>query len=935
MLTSRLAPALLRVSLLVGFALASSTCRDKQSLPASAPPVVSPSPPGQSPPAQSPPDGPPRGPLGDDVAPTRYALALNVRPDAPRFSGTVRIDITLRRALPVLWMHGRNLTVRKVTLERAGASAIAAKWKLVDAEGVAQVAFDAPAPPGAATLVLEYDGEWNRNLRGLYRATENGAAYAFTQFEPMSARYAFPSFDDPRFKTPFDIVLTVPRGNVAISNSPEKSRALAGPDADRVTFATSAPLPTYLVAMAVGPFDVVEGPPVPPTASRKTPLPLRGIATRGKGKQLDYALQRTGGLVRVLEDYFGVAYPYAKLDLIAVPEFSAGAMENAGAITFREVLLLIDGARASLEVRRTFAGVMAHELAHQWFGDLVTLRWWDDAWLNEGFASWMTLRALGLWRPDYRSDLRESGAAASVMRSDSLASARQVRQPILTHHDVRNAFDDITYRKGAAVLGMFERWIGAEPFRQGIRRYLERHRFGSATSEDFLAALSEGAGRDVRAAFRTFLEQPGLPLVQVEPLCEKGSTQPARVRLTQERYRPIGSTASTTGLWHIPVCMRYAPEETNAAVDGARTHCVLVDQRQTEAPLPGTRGCPAWLHPNADGTGYYRFVLPAGGLAALRAASASLTARERFSIADNLVAGVMAKRVRFADAFPELSTFAQSTESLVAKAPMALLEAAHDHLAPAELRPRVEASARALYHPVLTRLGGLADALAGKGLEKDLDARSLRQEVVEFLAETGHDPEVRAALAKAGAQVLFGNTAPPIAPDLMQTAIGVALEEGDAKLFDRALTLLRANPAPMMRKYLVRGLTGLARGPLAQRARDLLLDPTALRTNELVYGPRPQFGRAESRAAAWDWVRANYDALMKRLPAGHAPYLIKALGTFCDEARAQEVSAFFAPRVEKLSGGPLNLRSALEAIRLCVARVEALGPDVRAHFSTR
>lgn len=871
---------------------------------------------------------PPLGQLPDDVTPRRYTLALDVRPDAPAFTGTVRIDVTLRRALSSFWMHGRNLTVRSVQLQRAGKATLNGQWRLADPEGVAEVTLSGPADAGDATLVLTYRGAWNGNLRGLYRATEQGATYAFTQFEPMSARYAFPAFDEPRFKTPFDIALTVPRGHVAITNNPEKSRVAAGPDTETVTFATSAPLPTYLVAMAVGPFDVVEGAPVPPTEARKTALPLRGVAARGKGKQLAYALARTGELLRTSESYFGVAYPYAKLDLIAVPEFSAGAMENPGAITFRESLLLIEPERASLDVKRAFAGVMAHELAHMWFGDLVTLRWWDDTWLNEGFASWMTLRALGLWRPALRSDLRAAENAAAVMRSDALAAARQVRQPILTHHDVRNAFDDITYKKGAALLGMFERWVGEEPFRRGVRGYLQKHRFGNATSEDFLAALSAGAGRDVSAAFRTFLEQPGVPLVRVKPQCTRGGDKPARIQLSQERYRPIGSATAASGLWQIPVCLRYL------GTSGARSHCALLERAQMELELPETRGCPAWLHPNADGAGYYRFTLPPGGLAELRAAAPSLTARERFVLADNLSAGLSAGLVPVAEALGELPSFTDAAESLVAKAPMELLEMLRERVLPDAQRPRLEAAARAMYRPVLERLGGFEAALTGKGPALSLDARSLRNSVVEFLAETGRDLRVRQALSRAGAAMLESRAQPAIAPGLVKLALALALEEGDARRIELAAAKLRAGPSPTMRNDLVFALGRVWRGGLADKARALMLDDKVMRANEVVLFWLAHLGEEGPRAGAWDWLRANYDALMKRIPSGHASYLVKLLGKFCDEARGKELAAFFGPRIDRVPGGPRSLQAASEAIALCAARVKAIGADVLAYYAS-
>jgi len=400
----------------------------------------------------------PYGQLGTDVIPVSYQLTLNIVPELDQFSGTAIIELEIAEPLDYFYLHGKNLEVSRVQLATAD-SLLDASYEQVDKSGIARINLS-QAVSGSARLEIEYSAPFGQSLAGLYKVSESGNDYAFTQFEAISARKAFPGFDEPGFKAPFDITLIVPEKLVAISNTPEISSELKD-GMKFVSFATSKPLPTYLIAFAVGDLDVVEWLPLPATDIRPRELPLRGIAAKGKGDQLAYALEGTNAIVTALESYFGTPYPWAKLDILAVPDFAAGAMENAGAITYRESLLLFDDT-ATPKRQRRYKMVHAHELAHQWFGDLVTPVWWNDIWLNESFATWMAFVAMDFAEPqgNYRRDLVSRGL--QVMASDSLVNARQIRQPILSNNDISTAFDGITYSKGGAVLSMFENYLGRE-----------------------------------------------------------------------------------------------------------------------------------------------------------------------------------------------------------------------------------------------------------------------------------------------------------------------------------------------------------------------------------------------------------------------------------------------------------------------------------------
>ena len=399
----------------------------------------------QAAPASDPASNPrsaPAGRLGTDVRPLAYRLELQILPDKAEFYGTAAIDVEIAAPARVIHLHGNGLKVKTATYSRGPGSDQAGRYAQVDPSGVAQLEFADPVPAGRGTLRIEYTGPYGKGGEGLYKSEIAGDAYTFTQFQPIDARRMFPGFDEPGFKTPFDIAVTTRTANAVVGNTPVRGERPAGAGLKRVEFVTTLPLPTYLIALAVGPLDIVEGAPVPPNGARKSPLPLRGVATRGKGPRLRYALENTHAMVLYLEDYFAVPFPYPKLDLIASPDFGGG-MENAGAIIYGDPrLLLADD--ASVAERRGFGGIHAHELAHQWFGDLVTPKWWDDIWLNESFANWMGFKAGNAWQPALRFDVVPALQTPAAMELDSRIAARQIRQPVDRNADIGSAFDAIT-----------------------------------------------------------------------------------------------------------------------------------------------------------------------------------------------------------------------------------------------------------------------------------------------------------------------------------------------------------------------------------------------------------------------------------------------------------------------------------------------------------
>ncbi len=872
----------------------------------------------------------PRGRLPQNVRPEHYSLDLSIVPDRDRFSGTAVIRVAVDEPLETLWIHGRDLQIDRVTVQDTQGDPVSARWRVMDPTGVVALLLPRPVGPGAATLRIDYSAEFGRTLRGLYHVEANGKSYAFTQFEPIAARQAFPGFDEPSFKTPFEVSLTVRQDHTAIANTPLVEEELLANGLKRVRFAPTPPLPTYLLAWAVGPLDLVDAPDMPAHGPRKRALPFRGVAVEGRGGELAYALEHTPPLLEALESYFGSEYPFQKLDVMALPDFGAGAMENAGAITFRDSLLLLEDATAPEWQRRAFTYVMAHELAHQWFGDLVTLAWWNDLWLNEAFATWMGTRAVEMVAPEQRADLAQLEHVLGAMNADSLISARRIRQPIESAHDIRNAFDAITYSKGAGVLAMFERWIGTDRFRSGVRQYLQKHALGVAVSGDLLAALSDAAGRDVTTPFHTFLDQPGVPFVEAETHCQGGS---AHLTLRQSRFLPVGSQGSRDSVWQIPVCARYG------LGDQLHEACTLLVGVEGTLPLDAPSCpdccpdcCPDWVIPNAEGAGYYRWSLAPRDAERLRSRGLPhLSTRERLSFADGLEAALRSNALPAGDVFAALAPLANDPARAVAEAPMSMVRKARDHLVEARVRPAVEAFVRGLYTPTYQRLGWEPRPV------EDGETRLLRGSVIEFLAFVGRDPEIRQEAAARGrrfAGIGGGGVLDPKAVDtnLAGTALAVAVQDGGPEVFDALLAHLEATDDAVLRQRLLSALGTTLDPELAMRARNLALGP-GLRVNETLVTLRAQMEDPATRGDTWRWVELNFDELVERIGSTRAGGLPQLASSFCSAERAQALEEFFAPRIDTLGGGPRNLAGALERIRLCAALVEAQGPRAAGFFS--
>jgi len=847
----------------------------------------------------------PIGQLPDDARPTAYRLNLDLDPSQERFAGQVEIDVELKAPASRLYIHGRDLAMKKAEA-RAGGSTIAIAWSQVDPNGVVRLDFAQPLPAGKATFAFEYDAPFAQGAAGLYHAEVGGDHYAWTQFESIDARSAYPSFDEPRFKAPFEVTIMTPKGSIAVTNGALERSEQAG-DKVRHVFRRSEAIPTYLTAFAVGPFAVLEAE-IPASKVRSRPLPLRILATKGNEAKMAYALAETPRLLTILEDYFGIPYPYAKLDQIASP-IMGGAMENVGAIIYGDPILLLDEASPTRQ-KQLFGMVVAHEIAHMWFGNLVTPAWWDDLWLKESFANWLGYRAAAEWRPELNIAVGSIEEALASMNTDSLVVGRPIRQPITDSGAIDDAFDGITYGKGGQVIDMIEAYLGRETFRRGTQIFLQRHASnGTGTADDFFKALAEAAGDPrVVEAMRGFVDQQGVPLLSVA----RGRSG---LDVTQKRYAALGTGRVPETRWSVPMCARI----------GEARQCMLIDQPRMSVPLRGQGA----IMPNAGGHGYYRFDLADAEWARLIAAGPSLTAGEGFVAIDSLWASFRAggagpkRLVEAARAFaahPDSGVAVEGGERIIG------LEA-RGLIAETAL-PAYRGMLTDIYAPMLDRIG--FDPRRGAHAADDPDRQKLRGDLVALLAGGARHQPTRGRLAAAAADYLGGNES-ALDPAFMTSALGVHAEDGGLAAVEPLFARAKTSTDSYFRS---RALSAAARTGKPEVAQWLIgqLDDSALRPTDRLSLISGMMSQEPTRGAAYQTLLARFDDLAKATNLGSLNGMLGMSGTFCSATDADAAEAALRPYVERYARGALTLDRSIEGARTCGALKAARGAEIAAAF---
>ena len=843
----------------------------------------------------------PRGALPDTVTPLEYRLTLTIDPRQANFTGRAEIRISVREATDAIWLHGNGLTVARITVH-TGRRQIGARYREFDGTlGLARADLEAPLPAGEALLRIDYAAPFQTAPQGLYRVQAGGDWYVFSQLEAIEARRVFPSFDEPRFKTPFEITVTAPKGDRVIANAPLDQSTAAPSSMTRHRFRRTPPLPTYLLAFAVGPLDVVEAQPVPPNKVRHTPLPLRFVATRGQGPALAFAIRETSSLVTRLEAYFGIPFPYPKLDMIGSPGHF-GAMENAGAIIFSDSILLV-GSTPTVRQQSHFGTTAAHEIAHQWFGDLVTPAWWDDIWLNEAFAQWMGVKIADAWRPANAIANEQLSGTLEAMDVDALSVGRPIHQPIATSAQIADTFDSITYNKGAGVIGMVESYLGEERFRAGIRLHLARHMHGTATAQDFFAAMAEASGEPALVdAFRSFTDQAGVPLIRTDVSADGRSAL-----LVQSRYRPLGTAApGASPAWKIPVCV------TAYSDDAAKKSCSLLGGASGELFLAGGT-TPKALLPNAGGAGYYRFALDDAAFDALAAYATRLPEREAAVLADSVGAAFDAGRLSLDNLTRMARVLANHPDRTAALMLGYKLADIHDRVADSVARPGLERLLNDIYEPRLRALG--LELQAGRYAAEPSDRQLLRRELAGIVALWARNRETRRALAAAAQRSIDDDTA--LDPLLRSRAWAVGVQELPATFRQAIENRLLEGNDPLVKADAATAL-GYAEDPESSRHTHALVLNPKVQPEAVFFLLYRQFVNPVTRPAAWTWLDEQQSAVAAKLPAWFGPQFLAQLGeSFCSARERDAFQAALASRIAPVA--EIALHRALERIDVCTA----------------
>jgi puromycin-sensitive aminopeptidase len=835
--------------------------------------------------------------LPTTIIPNHYSLWLAPDFQKDTFRGRETIKVEIKQPATVITIHAAEIQFDRVRVAAAGKTQDA-KVSLNEKAETATFTIPRPVPAGPATIEIAYTGILNDKLRGFYLSKANGRKYAVTQLEATDARRAFPSFDEPAYKAVFDISVMADTGDTVISNGAQISDT-PGPDAGKhtVTFAPTLKMSTYLVAVLVGDFACREG--------SSDGIPIRVCATPDKKPLTGFALEAAQQQVKFYNEYYGLRYPFGKLDIIGVPDFAAGAMENTGAITFREQSLLADPQRASLEAKKTVAAVLSHEIAHQWFGDLVTMKWWDDIWLNEGFATWMANKPLAAWRPEWHVELDDVMDSQTALALDALRSTRAIRTQVDTPEEINEVFDAIAYQKSAGVLRMVESYVGENVFRRGVAAYLKNHAFGNANAENFWTEVARAADKPVDKIMASYVDQPGVHVLKVRTQCRGSSTE---VTLHQDRFFGTpGGAQSTPQVWTLPVCMRNA--------DGGSVKCDVMSQRDQTFTIPS---CSAAVLINPGSRGYYFSEYDPTALA-------TLTAKREHALAPGELLGLLgdewwmirAGRHDIGSFLDLAATMADDPTPALAENVTQRLAYAGEYLVTATEQPRFQHWIRSTFGPVL-------DHLEFPGTDNDDEEHQSRRATLAELLGTWGDA---ADIQQRARELALEYVADPASLNgtLAPTVLHIAALSGNTGLYEKYMGRLQQLQSEPEEYYRYFNALPYFRDPaLVQRtlafalSADVRTQDTGLLIAALVAQPW-------SREAAWTFTKNQWAALTERLGVFQGvPAVVGALGSFCSTEAAADIRSFF--QAHPVAAVERTLQTSIERVESCASLRERQSP---------
>ena len=829
--------------------------------------------------------------LPTTVTPERYQLKL--APDLSNWTFTGEGKIAIRVHEPVLdiVLNAAELEIQEVSLRSPDGKLLRGGARFDVTNEQATLSFDETVPPGSGELQIRFSGILNDKLHGFYRSTYKNPdgrerRLASTQFESTDARRAFPCWDEPAFKAVFQVTLVVDQGLTAISNA----RILAKNDLPEggkteFVFADSMKMSTYLVAFIVGEFESTD-----PVMVGDTPLRVWVVA--GKRHLTGFALDIGKASLEYFSRYYGIPYPGDKLDLVAIPDFASGAMENLGAITFRETALLVDAERATRAELERVADVVAHENAHMWFGDLVTMKWWNGLWLNEAFATFMEMLAVDVWKPEWRRWDSFTVSRAAAMQVDGLQSTRPIEFPVERPEEAAGMFDVLTYEKGASVLRMLEQFLGGDAFRDGIRLYLQRHKYDNAETTDLWDALEDSTTQPVRALMNTWIFQPGFPLLSVE-------REPRGIRVSQRIFRYLRDGSDQDRQWHVPIFLRAGGKA--GAVD--RT-VLMTESEQIVEVADGAE----WVVVNAGGHGFYRVHYSSALLAALKPCwHDRLSPVERFNLVNDTWAAALAGLTPLTE---YLDLMEQARDDNDINVWTAVISSAHhlrrifDDVQCAGLEKRL----RGLLAPAVERFGWTA-----RNGESELESQ-LRGDLIGALGTVAGD---RACQDRARQLLAQYEKAPEsVDRNLIPALVSIVAHTGSASDYDKFYGKFKTAQTPQEETRYLFALASFRAADLIERTLSLTLSGD-VRTQNSPYLMRGILLNKFAREKAWSFMKARWDDMLRQYPDNSIPRMCEGIVGLVDRRLEAQAREFFSAHPVKQ--GARQIEQHLERLRVAVA----------------
>ena len=812
------------------------------------------------------------------VIPSHYDLTLTPDLDAAGFGGHVVIDIDVHEAVSDIVLNTAELTLHSASVFNDAGQRLAASIETDEEEERSTLTLPGAIEPGAWKLEISFDGILNDDLRGFYRSVYtdpdgNEKTIATTQFEATEARRAFPCWDEPDLKATFGVTLVVDDGLTAISNGPEAERAPAGDGKVAVRFADTMKMSTYLVAFIVGELEVTETVDV-------DGIPLRIAYPPGKGDLTAFALDIAAHSLRYYAQYYDIPYPGGKMDKIAIPDFAWGAMENLGAVTYRETALLVDVNKATQTEMMRVAEVIAHEIAHMWFGDLVTMKWWNGIWLNEAFATFASMKCVDAWRPEWKVWLTFSSDRAHSMETDALASTRPIEFPVASPEEANAMFDSLTYEKGASVLRMLEQYLGEEAFRLGVSNYLKEHAYGNTDGDDLWSALEAASGEPVMEIMKTWIFQGGFPRVGVDG-------EPGGYRITQEQFRYLGEGDRQ---WKLPILLRSA--------DGEQRILLSDDKVTVDAGSD--------LVVNAGGDGYYRVAYSADLQSDIRSRLSTLTGEERYNIVSDAWADVLKGGSRAADYLALVDEFGAESEVDVWQKVLAGLGEL-DRIASSDSRPSLQRFVRTL-------VGAKAGEMGWEPSEGEDDrSRKLRGTLITALGNLGDDAEVQRISRQVRERVESGETG--LDPEVADAALSVVAANGDFDDFERFLALSDASQTPQEVVKYLRAAATVPDAGAAEKLFRMVLDG-GVRRQDSFWVVALMLGSRENGPRVWDMVKENWDELLEQIPPATGRRILDLLPYRSEPEVAADIEAWLADH--PIKGGEKYADQQIELMKVRV-----------------